>query len=154
MEVSPMARLTFDRRQAIIAAAAGACGILRGADRAPAQPVSNRPDRAGSNGTGALIPRRLLCAAPERSVVHLRPDGRRVAFLAPVDGVLNLWVGTIDDVGNARAMTRVTDRSVGPWLLWLHDDRHIAFFREQGGDENWQAHRVDVATGDILALTP
>ena len=28
------------------------------------------------------------------------------------------------------------------------------FFREQGGDENWQAHRVDIETGDIRALTP
>jgi dipeptidyl aminopeptidase/acylaminoacyl peptidase len=95
-----------------------------------------------------------LFADPARSVVRISPDGRRVAYLAPVDGVLNLWVGAIDDIANARALTRATDRSLGQWLLWLHDNRHIVFFREQGGDENWQAHRVDVATGDILALTP
>src|SRR5947207_8378237 len=28
------------------------------------------------------------------------------------------------------------------------------FFREQGGDENWQAHSVDLATGAIRVLTP
>jgi dipeptidyl aminopeptidase/acylaminoacyl peptidase len=153
MEVSPMARMIFDRRQ-VLAAAAGMCGFAGGTGPAGAQPANNRLDKSGSNGQRALIPRRLLFADPARSVVHISPDGRRIAFLAPVDDVLNLWVGAIDDIANARALTRVTDRSLGPWLRWLHDNRHIVFFREQGGDENWQAHRVDVATGDILALTP
>ena len=39
-------------------------------------------------------------------------------------------------------------------LWWPQDNRHIVFFREQGGDENWQAHRIDIVTGDIRALTP
>ena len=104
--------------------------------------------------TRALIPRRLLFADPARSVVRISPDGRHIAWLAPLDGVLNLFVAPLDDVGSARALTRVTDRSLGPGLLWLQNNRHVVFFREQGGDENWQLHRVDVGTGDILALTP
>jgi len=143
MEVSPMP-ITVDRRQALIAAATSICGMTRGAQAQALPPSASVP----------LIPRRLLFADPARSVVRISPDGRRIAFLAPLEGVLNLWVAAIDDVPNARALTRVTDRSLGPWLLWLHDNRHIVFFREQGGDENWQAHRVDVAAGDILALTP
>ena len=51
-------------------------------------------------------------------------------------------------------MTRVTDRSISTAYTWLHDNRHIVFFREQGGDENWQAHRVDLDTGDIRPLSP
>src|SRR5262245_37241298 len=145
MEVWPMARMILDRRELLVAA--GVCGLVGGAQ---AQAVNNRSDSRAA----ALIPRRLLFADPARSVVRISPDGRRVAFLAPVDGVLNLWVGAIDDIGNARALTQVTDRSLGPTVLWMHDNRHVVFFREQGGDENWQAHRVDVATGDILALTP
>jgi dipeptidyl aminopeptidase/acylaminoacyl peptidase len=143
MEVSPMP-ITLDRRQALIAAATGICGIAHGAQAQALPPSASVP----------LIPRRLLFADPARSVVRISPDGRRIAFLAPLEGVLNLWVAAIDDVANARALTRVTDRSLGPWLLWLHDNRHIVFFREQGGDENWQALRVDATTGDILALTP
>src|SRR5262245_21073108 len=136
--------ITFDRRQALIATATGLCGIARGAQAQGLPPGASAP----------LIPRRLLFADPARSVVRISPDGRRIAFLAPLEGVLNLWVAAIDDVANARALTRVTDRSLGLWLLWLHDNRHVVFFREQGGDENWQAHRVDATTGDILALTP
>src|SRR5262249_32087075 len=101
-----------------------------------------------------LIPRHLLFGDPGRLVVRISPDGRRIAFLAPVDGVLNLWVGPIDDVDAARPLTQVTDRDLGPWLVWLHNNRHVVYFRDQRGDENWQAHRVDVETGDSLPLTP
>ena len=149
-----MAPMTFDRRQAIAASTAGICGLAGGAHGAWAQAATSRTERNGPNGPAALIPRRLLFADPAKSVVRISPDGRRIAYLAPLDGVLNLWVASLDDVGSPRALTRVTDRSVGPWVQWLHNNRHVVFFREQGGDENWQAHRVDVETGDILALTP
>src|SRR5262245_12585402 len=146
MEVWPMTRMIGDRRRMLVAAA-GVYGLVGGAR---AQGVNNR----GEGRPAPRSTRRLRLAEPAPAVVRISPYGRRVAFLAPVDGVLNLWVGAIDDIGNARALTRVTDRSLGPWVLWLHDNRHVVFFRERGGDENWQAHRVDVATGDILALTP
>src|SRR5262245_19832936 len=135
--------ITLSRRQALIATATTICGIARGAQAQALHPSTSAP----------LIPRRFLFADPARSVVRISPDGRRITFLAPLEGVLNLWVSAIDDVANARALTRVTDRSLGPWLLWLHNNRHVVFFREQGGDENWQAHRVEAATGDILGLT-
>jgi dipeptidyl aminopeptidase/acylaminoacyl peptidase len=146
--------MTFDRRQAIAASMAGVCGLAGGAHGAWAQGAATRVERNGPNGRAPLIPRRLLFADPGKSVVRISPDGRRIAYLAPLDGALNLWVAPLDDVGNARTMTRVTDRSLGPWVQWLHNNRHVVFFRERGGDENWQAHRVDVETGDILALTP
>jgi dipeptidyl aminopeptidase/acylaminoacyl peptidase len=101
-----------------------------------------------------LIPRHVLFGDPGRLVVRISPDGRRIAFLATVDGVLNLWVAPVGDVAAAQPLTHVTDRDLGPWLLWLDNNRHIVFFREQQGDENWQAHRVDVDTGETLPLTP
>ena len=102
----------------------------------------------------ALLPRRLLFGNLERSVVRISRDGTRIAFRAPVDGVLNLWVAPIDDIENARPVTAVTDRNIGPWIVWMHDNRHIVFFRDQGGDENWRAWRVDLQTGDVAPLTP
>ncbi len=102
----------------------------------------------------ALIPRRLLFAAPERSSATISPDGKLIAFLGPVDGVLNVWLAPISDPAAARPLTHITDRDVLSQLWWPQDNRHIVFFREQGGDENWQAHRIDIVTGDIRALTP
>jgi len=101
-----------------------------------------------------LIPRRILFAGADRSVVRLSPDGRRIAFLAPIDGVLNLWVADVRDPARARPLTQAADRDLGPWIVWLPNNRHVVFFREQGGDENWRAHRVDLRTGETLALSP
>jgi len=110
-----------------------------------ARPVSAAPVR--------LIPRRALFADPHRSQVRVSPDGKHIAFLAPSLGVLNLWIAPLSDVTKARALTQVSDRSIG-FIAWLYDNRHIVFFRERAGDENWQAHSVNVTTGATRALTP
>jgi len=109
------------------------------------------PDRQENSG---LLPRRLIFADPERSIVRISRDGSRLAFRAPVDGVLNLWVAPIDRIDEARPVTAVTDRNLGPWILWMHDNRHVVFFRETAGDENWRAWRVDLQTDDVRPLTP
>jgi len=139
-----MNRQDLTRRELLLTAATGTGMLLGHGAIRRAQAADGTP----------LIPRKLLFAGPDRSTVRISPDGRRIAFMAPIDGVLNLWVGEIDNLAKARPLTRVTDRDLGPWIVWLDNNRHVAFFRDQGGDENWQAHRVDVGSGDILALTP
>jgi hypothetical protein len=101
-----------------------------------------------------LLPRRLIFCDPERSVVRISRDGTRIAFLAPLNGVLNLWIAPVEDIGKARSVTAVTDRNLGPSIVWMHDNRHVIFFREQGGDENWRIWRVDLRSGDVRPLTP
>jgi dipeptidyl aminopeptidase/acylaminoacyl peptidase len=113
-----------------------------------AGPMGSREQNA------ALLPRRLIFGDPERSIVRISPDGTRIAFRAPVDGVLNLWVAPIDRIGDARPVTSVTDRNLGAALVWMRDNRHVVFFREAAGDENWHAWRVDLETGDVRPLTP
>jgi dipeptidyl aminopeptidase/acylaminoacyl peptidase len=108
----------------------------------------------GGEENAALLPRRLIFGDPERSIVRISPDGTRIAFRAPVDGVLNLWVAPLDRIDEARPVTRVTDRNLGPWIVWMRDNRHVVFFREAAGDENWRAWRVDLDTGDVRPLTP
>ena len=111
------------------------------------------PMRAGEENA-TLLPRRLIFADPERSVVRISADGTRIAFRAPVDGVLNLWVAPLDRIEQARPVTTVTDRNLGPWIVWMRDNRHVVFFREAARDENWRAWRVDLQAGDVRVLTP
>ena len=111
------------------------------------------PTRAGEESDG-LLRRRLIFADPERSLVRISHDGTRIAFRAPVDGVLNLWIAPIDRIDEARPVTAVPDRNLGPWIIWMHDNRHVVFFREVAGDENWRTWRVDLQTGDVRVLTP
>ena len=93
------------------------------------------PARAGEENPG-LLRRRLIFRDPERSIVRISQDGTWIAFRAPVDGVLNLWVVSIDRIEDARPVTAVTDRNLGPWIVWMHDNQHVVFFREAAGDEN------------------
>ena len=114
---------------------------------------SAEPMWAGEENA-ALLPCRLIFGDPERSIVRISPDGTRIAFRAPVDGVLNLWVAPLDRIDEARPVTTVTDRNLGAAIVWMRDNRHVVFFREAAGDENWRAWRVDLETGDVRPLTP
>jgi dipeptidyl aminopeptidase/acylaminoacyl peptidase len=101
-----------------------------------------------------LLPRRLIFGNSERTIARISHDGTRIAFLAPVDGILNLWVGPIDRTEDARPVTKATDRNLGPWIVWMHDNQHVLFFRDKAGEENWCAWAIGLDSGDVRALTP
>ena len=50
-----------------------------------------------------LIPRHVLFGNPDKAMARMSHDGKRLAYLAPVDDVLNVWVGPIDDPSAAKA---------------------------------------------------
>jgi dipeptidyl aminopeptidase/acylaminoacyl peptidase len=75
-----------------------------------------------------------------------------MAYLAPLDGVLNVWVGAADG-DEFDPVTRDTDRGVRIYF-WAHDGRHILYLQDVGGDENWRLHRVDLESGLVDDLTP
>ncbi|MEW6645560.1 MAG: S9 family peptidase [Pseudomonadota bacterium] len=100
------------------------------------------------------VPRRVFFDNPDIGSVSVSPDGWTLAWLAPVDGVRNLFVARIDDLNSARPVTRVTDRNLAPFYRWAHTNRHIVFFQERDGDENWRASSVDIRSGAIVPLSP
>jgi dipeptidyl aminopeptidase/acylaminoacyl peptidase len=109
-----------------------------------------------------LIPRQVLFGNPERVSPALSPDGTMLAWLAPRDGVLNVWVapakdGSGDgdgiDFAAARVVTDDTDRGIRQFA-WAHDGRHLLYLQDTGGDENWRLHDVDLQTMQRRDLTP
>ncbi|MEY2479025.1 MAG: hypothetical protein QOG87_4340, partial [Actinomycetota bacterium] len=46
--------------------------------------------------TRQLIPRTVLFGNPERLGPRVSPDGKRLAYIAPHEGVLNVFVGSLD----------------------------------------------------------
>jgi len=102
--------------------------------------------------TPELIPRAVLFGNPEHIAPRISPDGRKLAWVAPVDGVLNVWVG---DVGSddAKPVTEDRDRGIRQYF-WAHDRRHLLYLKDEGGDENWRLHAVDLLSGSIRDLTP
>ncbi|HYB69127.1 MAG TPA: S9 family peptidase, partial [Candidatus Bathyarchaeia archaeon] len=90
------------------------------------------------------MPRAVLFSDPDIVGARLSPDGRTVAYVAPVDGVRNLWVAPVDDLPSARPVTRVTERPIWSFFQWAYTSRHVVFFQEHDGDENWRASSVDI----------
>ena len=99
-----------------------------------------------------LIPRSVLFGNPERTGPRISPDGKRIAWIAPDEGVLNVWIGD-RDLGGARAITADRDRGIRT-AAWAHDGRHLLYVQDEGGDENWRVHGVDFETGEDRDLTP
>ncbi|MGH3139775.1 MAG: S9 family peptidase [Gaiellales bacterium] len=99
-----------------------------------------------------LIPRKILFGNPDRGSPEVAPDGRRLAHLAPVDDVLNVWVGDLGGDG-ARPVTNDTDRGIRSYR-WAEDGRHLVYLQDSGGDENWRFHIVDPESGADRDATP
>jgi len=100
-----------------------------------------------------LIPRQVLFGNPDKASVQLSPDGTKIGYLAPVAGVLNVWVGPANDPAAARPVTRDTDRGIR-FYDWAYTNNHILFIQDKGGDENWRLCSVDLDTGETKDLTP
>src|SRR5688572_16118768 len=102
--------------------------------------------------TAPLIPRDVLFGNPEKVAPRISPDGRRLAYIAPHDGVLNVWVGEIGS-GEFRVVTDDRDRGIRAYF-WAADNQHLLYLQDKGGDENWRLYDVDLDTGAIRDLTP
>lgn len=100
-----------------------------------------------------LIPRAVLFGNPDRAGAQISPDGKYLSWLAPVDGVLNVWVAPVDRLDEARPVTKDTERGIRIYF-WAYTSRHVLYQQDAGGDEDWHVYRVDLATNETLDLTP
>lgn len=99
-----------------------------------------------------LIPRTVLFGNPEKAAPLIAPDGKRMSYLAPLNNVLNIWVGTPGQ-NDFRPITKDTDRGITRYF-WSEDNRHILYLQDAGGNENWRLFSVDVESGVTRDLTP
>ena len=104
-----------------------------------------------------LIPRRILFGNPERISPRISPNGASLAWIAPHDGVLNVWTAPVGPDGvdwdSAQVVTDDADRGIRVFQ-WAHDGRHLLYLQDTGGDENWRLYDVDVTTMRRRDLTP
>lgn len=121
----------------------------------------NAPD-AASTGPAAtatpaaeveLIPRDALFGNPERAGVQISPDGKYLSWVAPLDGVMNVWVAPADDPAKARSVTDDKARGIREYF-WSYRPDTLLYLRDTGGDENFHLYSVDLASGEKRDLTP
>src|SRR5260221_11595029 len=104
-----------------------------------------------------LIPRQVLFGNPERVSPHISPDGTRLAWIAPHDGVLNVWVAPAgaeagEDWAAARVVTDDTDRGLR-MFAWAHHGRHPLYLQDTRRDQNRRPHHVGLETTPRRDLT-
>jgi acylaminoacyl-peptidase len=100
-----------------------------------------------------LIPRRLLLGNPAQIAPDISPDGSLLSWLAPADGVMNVWYAPSGAPHEAKLLTRLSGRPIA-WHKWSPDGRRILFLKDLNGDENYNIHTVDIASGEVRNLTP
>jgi dipeptidyl aminopeptidase/acylaminoacyl peptidase len=100
-----------------------------------------------------LIPRAKFFGNPEKARARLSHDGKRLAFVAPVEGVLNVWVSSDDNPANAKPITFDKHRGVVNFM-WAYTNKHILYTQDKNGDEDNHVYVIDLESGKITDLTP
>ncbi len=100
----------------------------------------------------ALIPRDVIFGNPEKVSPRLSPDGTMLAYVAPYEGVLNVWVRTIGEEDD-RAVTKDDNRGVRRYF-WAEDNLRILYLQDVGGNENWRLYGIHLETDSVKDYTP
>ena len=99
-----------------------------------------------------LIPRAVLFGNPEKDHVRISPDGTKIAYLAPHEGALNIWVKTLGK-DDDRLVTHGVKQGINNFV-WAQNNKHILFLQDSNGDEKWHIFSVDLETYDTVDMTP
>ena len=88
-----------------------------------------------------LIPRDVLFGNPEKAAPWLSPDGTRIAYLAPHDGTLSVWVRTIG-ADDDRLVASDPHRPIRN-AFWTPDGSRVLYLQDARGDENFHLFAAD-----------
>ena len=100
-----------------------------------------------------MISRKILFGNPEKAHARISPDGKKLAYLAPVDGVLNVWVGPAKAPSAAKPVTRDLKRGIRSFF-WAYTSEHLLYPQDEKGDEDWHIYSVNLASQKVKDLTP
>ncbi|MBA2628733.1 MAG: S9 family peptidase [Rickettsiaceae bacterium] len=118
----------------------------------------DRVENAIQQGNGMkkednLISREVLFGNPDRVATRISKDGKLLSYIAPKDGVLNIWVAPVDKISEAKVITNEKQRGIRSYF-WGNDNTHIIYAQDKKGDENWRLYSVNVLNDEQKDLTP
>ncbi len=119
----------------------------------PAESAAPAATSTAPAAEAELISREALFGNPERANVQISPDGKYLSWVAPLDGVLNVWIAPADDPSKAKAVTDDKARGIRQYA-WSYLPDTLLYLRDTGGDEDFHLYSVDLASGEKRDLTP
>ena len=99
-----------------------------------------------------LIPRSVLFGNAEKSRARISPNGKLLAYLAPKNGVLNVWVRTIGQADDHQ-VTNDEQRGI-PYFAWQEDSEHILYGQDSNGNEKWHIYQTSLGSLSARDVTP
>lgn len=106
---------------------------------------------AFTHTASALIPRRELFSGQDRAMPILSPDGKKLAYLAPLNGAFTLHVADINDPTNGKPVMK--DR-ISHEYFWGYDNVHIFYSLSDKKNKNTHVYKVNVNTLETQDITP
>ncbi|HSW81922.1 MAG TPA: S9 family peptidase [Usitatibacter sp.] len=100
-----------------------------------------------------LIPRASFLGNPSKVQGLISPDGKWISWIAPRDGVLNIWVAPSSDPSKAKPLTEEKVRPIRQHF-WARNSKMILFINDRGGDENYLLYGVSPEGGALKSYTP
>ena len=100
-----------------------------------------------------LIDRSDLFGNPVASQGRISPDGEWVSWIAPDEGVMNVWVAPASNPSSGIVVTDDRHRGISNHL-WSVDSKYVLFVKDNDGDENFHVYATDPRTGETRDLTP
>jgi hypothetical protein len=116
-------------------------------------PLLRAADKPAADAKSGLVPRKVLFDNPDKAGPKISPDGKHLSYLAPVDGVLNVWVGPIDKPDDAKPITKDKKRGIRSYN-WAFTNDRILYTQDADGDENWHVYSTPIDGGETKDLTP
>lgn len=101
----------------------------------------------------ALLQRKVLFGQADRSNVKISPDGKKIGWLGPVNGALNVWIAPADDVKKATVVTHSTSDAIRSWW-WSFDSERVLYIDDKGGDDSARLYAIDLSKNASKDLTP
>lgn len=100
-----------------------------------------------------LIERTKLLVNLGRQFSRISPDGKWLSWLAPHEGVVNLWIAPTAMPSKAKLLTQEKIDRVWRYA-WSPDSASLFYTQDRGGNQNFVIYSVGLAGGPARALTP
>lgn len=104
-------------------------------------------------GEPPAVPAQTAPVTGDKAEPRISPDGARISYLAPVNGVLNVWVSPVGQPESAKPVTDDKKRGIHTYS-WAFTNHHIIYLQDKDADENWHVCSVNIDSGVVRDLTP